>query len=139
MTKTIMVVDDNATLTSTIKNRLKRLPADYNVISADDGRECFGLLDDDHHIPDLILLDVMMPGMDGIDVFKKLRENPLWKKIPTVFLVDDGDGFNEFFIDNILKAEYIVKPFDLNVFATWVEKRFSKVKAGEGEKQRVAV
>ena len=82
----------------------------------------------------------MLPGMDGIDVFKKLRENPLWGNIPTVFLVDDDDWFNEFFINYILDRDYIVKPFDLNVFATWMEKRFSKVKAGRGsKKQRVAV
>jgi two-component system alkaline phosphatase synthesis response regulator PhoP len=115
------------------------LDAGYEVISVDNGMKCFGLLDADD-IPDLILLDVMIPGMDGIDVFKKLRENPLWRNIPTVFLVDDNDGFNEFFINYVLDRDYIVKPFDLNVFAAWIEKRFSKVKSSrEGKKQRVAV
>ena len=104
MERRIMVVDDDLSITSFIRDRLKSLNAEYEVISADGGMECIGLLGDDR-IPDLILLDVMMPEMDGIDVFKKLKENPLWKKIPMVFLVDDGDGFNEFFVSNILNKD----------------------------------
>ncbi len=140
MKKRIMVVDDDFDLTFYIRNRLKSLNAEYEVIGADNGMKCIGLLYD-NDIPDLILLDVMMPEMDGIDVFKKLRENPLWKKIPTVFLVDDGDGFNEFFVSNILDKDYILKPFDLDIFATWVEKRFQDtggIKRGR-KKQKVAV
>ena len=114
------MVDDDIDITSFIRNRLGD---EYEVIGADSGMKCIGLLNDDH-IPDLILLDVMMPGMDGIDVFRELEENPLWKKIPTVFLVDDDDGFNEFFIDNILCKDYILKPFDPAIFVTWVEKKF---------------
>ena len=140
MKKKIMVVDDDFDITSFIRDRLKSLNAEYEVISADSGTKCIGLLYD-KHLPDLILLDVMMPEMDGIDVFKKLKENPLWKKIPTVFLVDDGDGFNEFFVSNILNKDYIVKPFDPDIFVTWVETRFQDKKViNRGRKrQKVAV
>lgn len=140
MKKKIMVVDDDFDITSFIRDRLKSLNAEYEVIEADSGMKCMGLLYD-NHLPDLILLDVMMPDMDGIDVFKKLKENPLWKKIPTVFLVDDGDGFNEFFVSNILNKDYIVKPFDPDIFVTWVEKRFQDTEViNKGRKrQKVAI
>jgi DNA-binding response OmpR family regulator len=134
MKRKIMVVDNDSDITYSIRKRLNRLNAEYEVIGADSGIKCIGLLYD-NYIPDLILLDVMMPDMDGIDVFRKLKENPLWKKIPTVFLVDEDDGFNEFFIDNILDEDYIVKPFDPDVFVKWVEKRFLilGVRSKEGE------
>lgn len=140
MKRKIMVVDDDFDITSFVRNKLMNLNAEYEVIGAESGIKCIGLLNN-HCLPDLILLDVMMPDMDGIDVFQKIKENPLWKKIPTVFLVDDGDGFNEFFISNILHKDYIIKPFDPDIFASWIEKRFQdkKVINKGGQKQKVAI
>jgi len=122
MKRKILLVDDDNKFTSSIKNRLTKPDNNYEITSVNNGTKCFGLLDN-NYTPDLILLDVTMPDLDGIDVFKKLKENPSWKKIPTVFLIDDGDGFNEFFVNNILHEDYIVKPFDQDVFVNWLKKR----------------
>ena len=89
-----MVVDDNPDVITSIEEKVNSLDAGYEVLSVNNALKCFSLLDT-YGNPDLILLDVMMPEMDGIDVFRKLRENPLWRDIPTVFLIDDNDGFNE--------------------------------------------
>jgi CheY-like chemotaxis protein len=134
-----MVVDDDRNIIPFVRNKLKNLDVEYEVVGAGSGMKCIELLDKDH-VPDLILLDVMMPGMDGIDVFRELKENPSWKKIPTVFLVDDDDGFNEFFIDSILEEDYIVKPFDPDIFVNWIEKRFQDMRTTKRRmKQKVAV
>lgn len=135
MKRKIVVVDDNLDITSFIRDRLKSLNSEYEVIDIENGMKCIWLLGDGH-IPDLILLDVNMPEMDGIDVFQKLKENPSWKNIPTVFLVDDGDGFNEFFVSNILNKDYILKPFGPDIFATWVEKRFQDAEINDKRMRR---
>src|SRR6185436_17616312 len=63
-------------------------------------------------LPDLILLDVLMPGMDGLEVCRKIRENPAWNDIPIIFLsaADDKD-----LIVRALEAggvDYVTKPFN---------------------------
>ena len=73
--KKIMIVDDEPDLVFSIKYGLENFSEEYKVIGAESGRECFELLKKSQ-MPDLILLDVMMPEMDGWDVFAKLKENP---------------------------------------------------------------
>jgi CheY-like chemotaxis protein len=60
----------------------------YDVLEAKNGREAYNL--DFKEIPDLILLDVMMPEMNGFQVLKKLKENTLTNRIPVVMLTAVG-------------------------------------------------
>lgn len=112
MVKTIMVVDDNPDVTDVIKQGLRYLyPAEYKVICVDSGKNCLRLLKD-NQIPDLILLDIIMPGMNGWDVFAKVKENPKWREIPIVFLTAQTDPYSEGF-GKISADDYIEKPFDM--------------------------
>ena len=72
--KKIMVVDDDPYQTFTIKKSLERLDNNYEVIQAHGGIECLEILNNDK-IPDIILLDIMMPEMNGWVVYKKLKAN----------------------------------------------------------------
>ena len=85
MTKKVIVVDDEPGVTYTVKHGLESLDPDYHVLVAENGKKCFELLEG-KQIPDLILLDIMMPEMTGWEVQKKLKEHKEWRTIPVVFL-----------------------------------------------------
>jgi CheY-like chemotaxis protein len=109
--KKIMIVDDDQNTLQTLKQSLEYMNADYKVTCASNGMQCLKLLEN-NEIPDLILLDIMMPEMDGWETFKNLHENPLWKNIPVFFLTARSDGVAKNAVD-FLAAEYIQKPYDI--------------------------
>ena len=83
------------------------------IIDDDDQlRRSFEKLLKDNNIPDLILLDIMMPEMSGWEVCERLKKNPSWKDIPIVFLTARTD---EVAIDagGFLGEDYIKKPFEI--------------------------
>lgn len=107
-----MIVDDDKDQIFTIKNAFEELyDKEYLIIPAESGKECFELLKN-KTIPDLILLDIMMPSMDGWTVFDKLRANPSWKHIPIVFLTARTDGFAEN-AGGLIADGFIKKPIDV--------------------------
>ena len=109
--KKIMIVDDNPSLILTVKTGFQEIAAGYDIIEAKSGNECFDLLRQGK-IPDLILLDIMMPVMDGWEVQRKLREHPQWQHIPVVFLTAKTDSISKQ-IGSIVSKDYIEKPFDI--------------------------
>jgi len=107
--KKIMLVDDEEDQIFGIKTALKYTGGDeYEVIPAHNGAECFELLKN-NETPDLILLDIMMPEMNGWQVLDKLKENPSWKDIPVVFLTARTDELAER-AGSFLGDDYIEKP-----------------------------
>jgi CheY-like chemotaxis protein len=80
--KTILVVDDEKDVLSVLERRLT--VAGYTVITADNGNDAIILAKSKR--PDLIILDIIMPGMDGGEVAGRLREIPQTKDIPVVYL-----------------------------------------------------
>jgi len=104
----IMVADDQAANIQIIGNMLGKLG--YEIVPATDGETALKRLA--LRPTDLILLDVLMPGMDGVEVCRRIRENPEWKHIPIIFLsaADDKD-----LIVRALEAggvDYVTKPFN---------------------------
>jgi CheY-like chemotaxis protein len=79
---TIMVVDDEKDMVNLVKTMLEE--KGYGVQSANSGQEAFNLLGEQK--PDLILLDIFMPQMDGVEVLVRLRENPATASIPVILL-----------------------------------------------------
>jgi CheY-like chemotaxis protein len=107
MTKTIAVVDDNPDMLQLISLILGS--KGYQVICADSGRELFKRLDEEH--PDLIILDVMMPDMDGYEILTRLKTNPETEPIPVVMLTVKADYKD---IEGAYKLGadyYVTKPF----------------------------
>ncbi len=82
MSKKILVVDDEPNIVKLIASRLRN--NGYDVISALDGED--GLKKAITEKPDLILLDIIMPGLNGFEVCKRLKENELTKEIPVIML-----------------------------------------------------
>jgi CheY-like chemotaxis protein len=81
--KKILVVDDETTITQPLKTHLERT-GKYEVHAENDGRKAIAVAKKFH--PDLALLDVMMPGMDGGDVKNGLRALPEFNELPIIFL-----------------------------------------------------
>ena len=120
-TKKIMVVDDNPDITSSVKQGLQYLCPDYEIVCADSGSGCLELLKNGE-IPDLILLDIMMPGMSGWMLSDRLKENPTWKNIPIIVLTARTDEFAKKVADTLCN-DYLEKPFDVED----LKKRIDKV------------
>jgi len=108
--KKIMIVDDEPDQISTFKYVVESSNSDYEIISVNDGMQCLQILKNDQ-IPDLILLDIMMPKMSGWEVFKRIKEIPSCKDVPIVFLTARTDVMAKK-AGSFLGDDYIEKPFD---------------------------
>lgn len=109
MNNKILVIDDDTSINELIKVNLEL--GGYNVVQAYDGIKGFALAKQE--LPSLIILDVMMPEVDGFTVAKRVRENPSTKDVPIIMLTalsqlnDKANGFN------IGVDDYLVKPFEI--------------------------
>ena len=122
MRKKIMVVDDDPDILITMRNIFER--EGYEVFTVDSGKKCYELLKN-NEIPDLILLDIMMPGMSGWMLSDRLKENPSWKNIPVVFLTVRTDSFAKK-AGSSLCEDYIEKPFDIEDLKKRIDKILKK-------------
>jgi CheY-like chemotaxis protein len=122
MKKKIFIVDDNPEITLSVKQALEYSnPTEYDVICVESGKKCLELLQA-KQIPDLILLDIMMPGMSGWMLSDRLKENILLKNIPVVFLTARTDEFAKKASRSVCD-DYIEKPFDIED----LQKRINKI------------
>ena len=119
------MVDDEEDQTFCMKIALKSSYGDeYEVISACSGAEAFELLKNNVK-PDLILLDIMMPEMNGWEVFYKFKDNSLWKDIPVVFLTARTDEIAEK-AGEFLGEDYIEKPIRIEELKEKIDKVLKK-------------
>ncbi|PDH57122.1 MAG: DNA-binding response regulator [Rhodothermaeota bacterium MED-G12] len=104
--QTILVVDDERDLLDLIEYNLKK--EGFKVLKAENGEE--GISKAKEHRPDLILLDIMMPKMDGLEAVEIMRKDDDLKKTPIIFLTARSDEKTE--IDGLNKGgdDYITKP-----------------------------
>jgi putative two-component system response regulator len=105
--QTVLVVDD---VPENIDLLCSALRADYTVKVANNGEKALGIVYADAP-PDLILLDVMMPGMSGHEVCRRLKANPDRRDIPVIFVTAMDGMENERFGLDLGAVDYIVKPF----------------------------
>ncbi len=108
MTK-ILVIDDDEAINELVKVNLEI--SGFKVISALDGNKGFALAKQE--LPDLIVLDVMMPEVDGYTVAKRIRENDTTKDIPIIMLTALNMLQNKVQGFNIGVDDYLVKPFEV--------------------------
>ena len=125
--KKIMVVDDEQDQIFSVKNGFEtEYPKEYEIIGAESGKKCFELLEKNVK-PDLILLDIMMPGMDGWEVFDKLRANQKYKNIPVIFLTARSDGLAAN-AGPMIADDYIEKPVDISELKSRIDTVLEKAK-----------
>jgi DNA-binding response OmpR family regulator len=111
MKKRILIVDDNPAIIFSVKNGLEEEYDEFDVIGVEGGEKCFDFLSKEVK-PDLILLDIMMPDINGWDVYATLQEKEEWKDIPIVFLTAKTDDYSKGF-GKLVCDDYIEKPFSI--------------------------
>jgi len=115
---TILIVDDMEINRMILEDILYE---DYNILQASNGMEALEIIFSEENKPSLVLLDIIMPEMDGFEVLQKMRENESAKKIPVIFITaadpteNEAKGLSEGAID------YIVKPFANNIVKSRID------------------
>ena len=108
MTKTtVLVVEDELDILQLITHNLKS--ADFDVLSAQDGYEALSVAK--NHLPQLIILDLMIPGLDGFEVCKELKRSPVTKDIPVLMLTARSEEVDRIVGLELGADDYVVKPF----------------------------
>lgn len=105
----ILVVDDNEDIRYTIKDSLESINKDYIIQEVSNGQDCLRILEE--FSADIILLDIMMPEMDGQEVAEKLKDDNKTSSIPIIFLTAKTDNMTRE-LGNMTAEAYITKPFD---------------------------
>lgn len=134
MTFSILVVDDTET---NIDILMETLADEYDVRVALDGESALDYLADE--LPDLILLDIMMPGMDGYEVCSRLKADPATREIPVIFLTAMTDEQNEAKGLALGAVDYVTKPFSAALVKARVSKQLELKKHQNHLQELVAI
>ena len=104
---TVLVVDDQLSHREMISNLL--IKSGLKVISAGSGAQALEKIES--HLPDLIILDIVMPEVNGYEVCRRLRLNPATKHLPVIFCSIKGEDFDRYWGIRQGADAYIAKPF----------------------------
>lgn len=114
----ILVVDDVPTQQDIICAALQN--AGFKVTRANDGDEAIQKIQD--QAPDLVVLDVIMPRMNGYEVIRELRDNEKTQKLPVVVCSTKGTDFDKSWAEDLGADAYITKPFDPKQLISMVQR-----------------
>ena len=109
MSKKILIIDDEPNICSLVSDFLGK--KGFTAITAKSGKE--GVSAANKFLPDLILLDINMPEMDGFAVLEKIKYSPKTMPIPVVMLSGRGDDESKIKASGLYSEYYITKPFGL--------------------------
>ncbi|ANE51450.1 response regulator [Flavisolibacter tropicus] len=108
----ILHVDDDEDDLFIIGEALKTAHDSLHIVSAGDGNEALRYLQGSDTTPHLIILDINMPGMDGRETLKHLKQHEQWKSIPTVVLSTSSDPLDQQFCKNY-EVDLLTKPMEI--------------------------
>lgn len=126
---TILIVDDELRMRKLIKDFL--IKKDFKTLEAADGEEALEVFEENKNKIKLILLDVMMPKLDGWSVLRKIRKD---SKVPVIMLTARGEEQDELFGFELGVDEYISKPFSPKILVARIEAILKRV---NGDKKSV--
>jgi len=134
MNESIAVVDDEPDIVDLIAFHLKR--AGFRADAFIDARSFLDSLD--KHVPDLVLLDLMLPDIDGLEVCKLLRRKEEWASIPVIMVTAKGDESDKILGLELGADDYVTKPFSAKELVARVRSVLRRQKApAEGKKIQV--
>ena len=121
--QSILIDDDDPTVVIALQHL--REQNDFKVVVARDGQEALDAME--RAVPDLILLDVMMPRLSGYDVCERVRASPAWRRVPIMMLTAKG-GLIEARKGLALGADdYMTKPFSTQDLLSRIRKLLSRL------------
>ena len=119
---TVLIVDDESRMRKLIKDFL--MQKNYKILEAEDGEEALRIFQENEEKISVILLDVMMPKLDGWSVLRQIRQT---SKVPIIMLTARGEEQDELFGFELGVDEYISKPFSPKILVARVEAILKRV------------
>ncbi len=129
----ILVVDDESDIVDILKYNLEK-EKEYTVHAAYNGNDALSIAKKEK--PDLILLDIMMPGMNGFEVCKSLKSEPETKRIPVIFLTAKENEIDEIVGLEIGADDYIQKPISPRIVLARIKSVFRRVNGHANAEER---
>ncbi len=140
--KKILIVDDEPDIIDFLSYNL--LKEGYQIFSANDALSGIKIAEQER--PDMIILDIMMPGMDGVEMCHQLRQNPLFDETLITFLTAKEEDYSQITAFDVGGDDYILKPLKPKVFLSRIQalfrrnKRLSKtVKAAYQDEEEIHI
>lgn len=128
MDKSILIIDDESRMRKLIKDFL--VAKGYSILEAEDGEKALQIFEESKEKINLILLDVMMPKLDGWSVLRQIRQT---SKVPIIMLTARGEEQDELFGFELGVDEYISKPFSPKILVARVEAILKRVQSNTKE------
>lgn len=120
MGSTIVIIDDNKSVLSSVENYLKENHDDWKIVTAASGEELFGILKTEE--ADLIVLDIEMPNLDGWQISARLHRNKDWSNIPLILMSTKSDELTKQLAGKV-SNDFIEKPFELEDLDNRIKKQ----------------
>jgi len=125
---TVMIVDDSISVRQVVSNLVES--CGWRALGASDGFAALELLQRQEKRPDIILLDVEMPRMDGYELLARLKSRDLWRRIPVVMLTSRAGEKHRLRALELGAAEYIVKPYNDDTMRATIRHLVSQSRSG---------
>ncbi|MCD6112696.1 MAG: response regulator [Bacteroidales bacterium] len=122
MKKKVLVIDDERSIRLLLENYLKK---DYQVVTKENGLEGLNWLQEGN-MPDIIIVDIQMPTLDGIAVVKNIRASGFFKKIPIIMLTGIESSSEKIKCLKLGANDYLVKPFNPEELSLRIELLLNK-------------
>ena len=114
----ILIVEDDPDISELIHFNLEK--AGYQTVRAEDGEQALRLTQ--KHQPDLILLDLLLPGLNGLEVCRRLKRDPAVQHIPIMMVTAKGDEMDRVVGLELGADDYVVKPFSIREIILRIQK-----------------
>lgn len=115
---TILIVDDSRTVRVLLSKMLRQ--GEYNTLEAEDGETAITLAT--RHLPDMILMDVVMPGITGFQATRRLHRQVSTRHIPIIIMSGNEQAIEEFWVTRIGARDFMAKPFNRGEVYRRIEK-----------------
>ncbi|MBO8433813.1 MAG: response regulator transcription factor [Tyzzerella sp.] len=130
--KTILTIDDEIHILELLRYNLES--AGYNVIQAESGEEGLDIIENRNI--DAVLLDLMLPVIDGLEVLRRIRTNPETKKIPVIMLTAKSEEFDKVLGLEMGADDYIAKPFSIRELQARLKAVLRRVDDKDDDKEK---